>query len=217
MRIGLTGGIGSGKSVVARRLVERGAVLIDSDVLAREVLEPGTPGLAQVVDRFGEGVLDAEGRLDRAALAAIVFPDPGARADLEAITHPLIRARSAEIEAAAPPGAVVVHDIPLLVEKQMGAGFDLVVVVGADEQTRLDRLVRLRGMDPEAALARIRAQADDDARRAAADVWLDNSADLSSLLDQLDRLWDRIQGRHQTGTAEGTEEGLGEGTVRPRG
>jgi dephospho-CoA kinase len=191
LRVGLTGGIGSGKSTVARRLVAHGAVLVDSDVLAREVVAPGTDGLAAVVAAFGEGVLDAAGALDRAALAAVVFDDPAARGRLNAIIHPRVRVRSVELIASAPADAVVVQDIPLLVESGMAAHFPLVVVVHADAEERVRRLVRLRGMPEADARARIASQASDDARRAAADVWLDNSASESDLEAAVDALWER--------------------------
>jgi dephospho-CoA kinase len=191
LRVGLTGGIGSGKSTVARRLVAHGAVLVDSDVLAREVVAPGTDGLAAVVAAFGEGVLDAAGALDRAALAAVVFEDPAARERLNAIIHPRVRERSGELIASAPADAVVVQDVPLLVESGMAAHFPLVVVVHADAEERVRRLVRLRGMPEADACARIASQASDDARRAAADVWLDNSASESDLEAAVDALWER--------------------------
>ncbi|MBA3523618.1 MAG: dephospho-CoA kinase [Geodermatophilaceae bacterium] len=189
MRVGLTGGIGAGKSAVAARLVEHGAVLIDSDVLAREVLAPGTPGLARVLERFGAGVLDAEGALDRPALGQIVFADPQARADLNAIVHPLVRQRSAELAAAAPAGAVVVHDVPLLVETGQTANYDVVVVVVADPELRVARLRETRGMDEQQARARITAQATDAERRAVADVLLDNSGTHEELTAAVDRLY----------------------------
>lgn len=188
MRVGLTGGIGAGKSAVAARLVEHGAVLIDSDVLAREVLAAGTPGLDRVVERFGPGVLDAQGALDRPTLGAIVFTDPQARADLNAIVHPLVRLRSAELAAETPPGALVVHDVPLLVETGQAGSFDLVVVVEADPDVRVARLWADRGMDEEQARARIAAQATDAERRAVADVVLDNSGTREDLLAAVDRL-----------------------------
>ena len=175
LRVGLTGGIGSGKSTVAARLVERGAVLVDSDRIAREVVAPGTPGLAAVVDAFGPAVLAADGSLDRPALAAVVFDDPGARKKLNGIVHPLVRRRSDELIAAAPADSIVVQDIPLLVEGGMAARFPLVVVVHADPAVRVPRLVEQRGMPEADARARIAAQADDAARRAVADVWIDNS------------------------------------------
>jgi dephospho-CoA kinase len=190
LRVGLTGGIGSGKSTVARRLVARGAVLVDSDVLAREVVAPGTDGLAEVAAAFGDGVLDASGALDRSALAAVVFADPGARERLNAIVHPRVRERSARLVAAAPADAVVVQDIPLLVESGMAPFFPLVVVVHADAEERVPRLVR-RGMPEADARARIAAQASDEARRAAADVWLDNSGSERELEAAVDALWER--------------------------
>ncbi|TWF80118.1 dephospho-CoA kinase [Pseudonocardia hierapolitana] len=190
LRVGLTGGIGSGKSTVARRLVARGAVLVDSDVLAREVVAPGTDGLAEVVAVFGEGVLDASGALDRPAMAAVVFGDPAARERLNAIVHPRVRDRSAELIAAAPADAVVVQDIPLLVENGMAPLFPLVVVVHADAEERVRRLVR-RGLPEADARARIAAQSSDEARRAAADVRLDNSGDERDLAIAVDALWER--------------------------
>ncbi|MEO7069319.1 MAG: dephospho-CoA kinase [Nostocoides sp.] len=189
LRVGLTGGIGSGKSTAARRLAELGARVIDSDVLAREVVEPGTEGLAAVVDRFGRNLVGADGSLDRAALGRMVFGDDQARRDLEAILHPRIAARTRELTATAPADAIVVHDVPLLVEKAMGSAYHLVVVVGADEQTRVDRLVTDRGMTPDDAHGRIAAQATDEQRHLAADVWLDNSGTRDSLSAAVDTLW----------------------------
>ena len=191
LRVGLTGGIGSGKSTVAARLVERGAVLVDSDRIAREVVAPGTPGLAAVVDAFGPAVLAADGSLDRPALAAVVFDDPGARKKLNAIVHPLVRRRSDELIAAAPADSIVVQDIPLLVEGGMAARFPLVVVVHADPAVRVPRLVEQRGMPEADARARIAAQADEAARRAVADVWIDNSGPPHGLVAAVDALWDR--------------------------
>jgi len=191
LRVGLTGGIGSGKSTVAARLVERGAVLVDSDRLAREVVAAGTPGLAAVVDAFGRGVLAADGTLDRPALAAVVFDDPAARATLNGIVHPLVRRRSAELIAAVAEDSIVVQDIPLLVEGGMAAQFPLIVVVHADAPVRVRRLVEQRGMPEADARARIAAQADDAARRAVADVWLDNSGEPAALTAAVDALWDR--------------------------
>jgi len=190
LRLGLTGGIGAGKSTVARRLVERGAVLVDADRLAREVVEPGTPGLAEVGAAFGPGVLAADGTLDRPALGRLVFGDEASRRRLNAILHPRIAALTAERTAAGGPDAVVVHDVPLLVENGMGAGYHLVLVVLAPEGERIRRLVADRGMSPEDAAARIAAQADDAARRAAADVLLDNAGAPDRLRDQVDRVWD---------------------------
>jgi dephospho-CoA kinase len=193
LRIGLTGGIGAGKSTVARRLVELGATLVDADAIAREVVRPGSPGLAEVAAAFGTEVLDADGALDRPKLGAIVFGDPAARQRLNGILHPLIGRRTAELVAAAPPDAVVVQDIPLLVEGGMGAVFGLVVVVHATVDERIGRLVGDRGMTAADARARIAAQADEPARRAAADVWLDNTGTPEAVRAEVDRLWrDRL-------------------------
>jgi dephospho-CoA kinase len=190
LTVGLTGGIGSGKSTVARELARLGAVVVDADAIARAVVAPGTPGLAAVVEEFGAEVLRPDGSLDRAALARRVFADDGARRRLEALTHPLVADESRRLAEAADPDAVVVHDVPLIVENDLAERYDLVVVVGADEDVRVDRLVRQRGMSREDALARVRAQADDAARRAVADVWLDNSGSESELLDAARRLWE---------------------------
>ncbi|MBM6399499.1 dephospho-CoA kinase [Phycicoccus sonneratiae] len=189
LRVGLTGGIGSGKSTVARALAALGAVVVDADAVAREVVEPGTPALAEIARRFGPDVLAADGSLDRPALGRLVFGDPAALRDLEAVTHPAIWARTAELVAAVPDDAVLVHDMPLLVEKAMAEEYHLVLVVGATEETRLHRLVADRGMDEADARARIGAQADDDARRAAADVWLDNEGTREALEVAVRRLW----------------------------
>jgi dephospho-CoA kinase len=191
LRVGLTGGIGSGKSTVARRLAALGAVLVDSDVLAREAVAPGTEGLAAIAAAFGSTVLGPGGALDRAALAAVVFGDPQARARLNAIVHPRVRARTEELIAVAAPDAVVVQDVPLLVETRSPAEFALVVVVHADAEVRVRRLVAARGMAEADARARIAAQASDDARRAAADVWLDNDGTPAALAAAVDELWHR--------------------------
>jgi dephospho-CoA kinase len=188
LTIGLTGGIGSGKSTVAALLAERGAQVIDADRIAREVLTPGMPGLAAVVAEFGPGVLTGDGALDRPALAAVVFADPAARARLDALVHPLVRARAAELVAAAPPDAVVVQDVPLLVETGQAGSFDLVLVVATDVETRVARLVR-RGLTAEDARARIAAQATDEQRCAVADVVLHNDGDQADLAAQVDRFW----------------------------
>ncbi len=188
LRIGLTGGIGSGKSTVSALLAARGAVIVDSDRIAREVVERGSPGLAQVVEAFGDGVLAPDGSLDRAALAAVVFSDPEARRRLDGIVHPLVRARAAELAAAAPPDAVVVHDVPLLVETGQASSYDLVLVVEADPATRVSRLVQ-RGLTAGDARARIAAQASDEERRAVADVVLDNSGTQEELAQQVHRFW----------------------------
>ena len=188
LRVGLTGGIGSGKSTVADELTRRGAVIIDADRLAREVVEPGTPGLAQIVARFGDRVL-VGGRLDRAALAKIVFADPQARQELESIIHPAVRRRAAELEAAAPSRSIVVHVIPLLVETGQAANFDVVVVVDVESEAQLDRLLARGGLSAEEARSRIAAQANRAQRLAAADVTLDNNGSLVELQAQVDDLW----------------------------
>ncbi|WP_328295970.1 dephospho-CoA kinase [Kineococcus sp. NBC_00420] len=174
LRVGLTGGIGAGKSTGSRSLAALGAVIVDADLLAREVVAPGTPGLASIVEHFGTGVLGAEGDLDRPSLGRIVFQDAQARTVLNGIVHPLVAARRAELAAAAPTDAIVVEDVPLLVETGAAPGFPLVVVVEADAPERLRRLVEDRGMSPEDARARLAAQASDDERRAVADVLLAN-------------------------------------------
>jgi dephospho-CoA kinase len=188
VRVGLTGGIASGKSLVAQELAARGAVVIDADVLAREVVEPGTEGLAAVTARFGQGVL-ASGRLDRARLGHIVFADPEARRDLEQIVHPAVRARAAELEQAAPPDAVVVHVIPLLVETGQQDRFDVVVVVDVDPETQLARLAARDGFDAAQAQARLAAQASREQRRAVADVVIDNTGSVTDLKAQIVPLW----------------------------
>lgn len=192
IHVGLTGGIGSGKSEVSRRLAAHGAVVVDADRIAREVVEPGTPGLAALVAEFGPGILRPDGALDRERLAPLVFADEAALKRLNAIVHPLVRERSAQIVAALPDDAVVVHDIPLLVENGLAPGFDLVVVVDAPEEVQIERLQRHRGMAGADAKARIAAQATREQRRAVADVVIDNSGPLDELDRQVDALWDRI-------------------------
>ncbi|MGP3633789.1 dephospho-CoA kinase [Streptomyces sp. 24-1644] len=189
LKVGLTGGIGAGKSEVSRLLVGLGAVLIDADKIAREVVEPGTPGLAAVVDAFGPGVLSADGTLDRPALGAIVFADAGRLAALNAIVHPLVGARSAELERTAGPDSVVVHDVPLLTENGLAPLYDLVVVVDATPETQLDRLVRMRGMTESDARARMAAQATREQRRAVADLVIDNDGPLEALEPQVRTVW----------------------------
>jgi dephospho-CoA kinase len=192
LRVGLTGGIGSGKSTVAGRLAEHGAVVIDADRIAREVVEPGTEGLAELRAAFGDEIV-SDGALDRARLARKVFTDEQARATLNGIVHPRIGARTAELMAAAAADAIVVHDVPLLVENGLGPAYHLVLVVDAPEEERVHRVVRDRGMPEEDARARIRAQATEEARRAAADVWLDNGGARDEVLAVLDALWaDRL-------------------------
>ncbi|MEO7259987.1 MAG: dephospho-CoA kinase [Jatrophihabitantaceae bacterium] len=195
LSVGLTGGIGSGKSTVATRLAQLGAVVIDSDQLAREVVAVGSPGLARVVERFGPDVLAPDGSLDRPRLGQLVFSDPAALADLNAIVHPLVRARSEALssQAAAGGAAAVVHDIPLLVENQLAAGYDTVIVVEAPLELRLQRLAG-RGLDAETARARIAAQASDGQRRAVADIVLDNSGSVAELTAQVDAAWASLVG-----------------------
>ncbi|SDZ09594.1 dephospho-CoA kinase [Micromonospora pattaloongensis] len=191
--VGLTGGIGAGKSAVAARLAANGAVIVDSDRIAREVVRPGTDGLREIVATFGAGVLAPDGTLDRPALAAVVFGDDSARRALEAITHPRVRARSAELVAAASPDAIVVNDVPLLVEVGLAPTYHLVVVVEAGRAVRLRRLVEHRGMTEAQAYARIAAQAGDAQRRAVADVLLRNDGSLGQLEAAVDATWrDRL-------------------------
>ncbi|BAL86808.1 putative dephospho-CoA kinase [Actinoplanes missouriensis 431] len=193
LRVGLTGGIGAGKSAVAQRFAERGAVIIDADVLSREVVEAGTEGLAEIVEAFGAGVLTAEGTLDRPALGAKVFGDEAARRTLEKIIHPRVRARTAELTLGAARDAIVVNDVPLLVEAGLAPSYHLVVVVLADRDLRVQRLTQLRGMSAAEAAARIGAQTDDEHRRATADAIVTNDADLATLHARVDELWrDRI-------------------------
>ena len=194
VHVGLTGGIGAGKSTVARLLAERGAVLLDADVAAREVVAAGSAGLAAVAAEFGAGVLAADGTLDRPALARIVFGDEDRRAALNAIVHPRVRAWMEERAGRAAPGSVVVQDIPLLVESGLAARFDLVVVVDAPDPVRIARLVRDRGMAEEEARARIAAQSPREQRLAAADVVIANDGPVEDLARQVDELWDRLSG-----------------------
>lgn len=190
LRVGLSGGIGSGKSTVARALARRGAIVIDADAIAREVVEPGEPGLAAIVERFGPEVLDTEGRLDRPKLAALVFDDAAARADLNAIVHPRVALETARRTADAPSDAVVVIDVPLLVEAAR-SGYDVVVIVEAPEPVRLERLTA-RGMTPDDARRRMAAQASDNDRRKVADVILDNGGSQEDLEHQIDALWAQL-------------------------
>ena len=194
-RIGLTGGIGSGKSTVADLLAGHGAVIVDADVLAREVVEPGTPGLAAVAARFGEGVLRPDGSLDRPALGRIVFADDTARADLNAIIHPCVRALATERRAealASDPDAVVVEVIPLLVESGLADAFDTVVVVDVDEEVQVQRVMRRDGLTREAALARLAAQATRAQRLAVAHEVVDTSGTMAQLAEQVEALWGRL-------------------------
>ncbi|WP_324603310.1 dephospho-CoA kinase [Nesterenkonia massiliensis] len=188
LSVGLTGGIASGKSAVSARMAEHGALIIDADLLARQVLEPGTEGLDEVVAAFGEQVLTTEGGLDRAALGRVVFADDDARARLNAIVHPRVRAAAAALREAAPAGSIVVEDIPLLVETGQQDRFDVVVVVQAPHSERVRRMVHNRGMSQDDAEARIRAQATDAERAAAADVVLINDGSLAQLQQKVDEL-----------------------------
>ena len=198
--VGLTGGIGSGKSTVARMLEERGAVVFDADVLAREVVEPGTPGHAAVIERFGANVLAPGGELDREALASIVFADPAARRDLEAIVHPEVRRRFAEgTEAYRDTGRIVVFSAPLLVETGMHSAFEVLVVVSASNDTQIDRLMRDRGMSEDAVRSRIAAQAAPETRAEVADVLVDNEGTIEELEQQIDRLWSDLSARATAG------------------
>ncbi|WP_406156437.1 dephospho-CoA kinase [Streptomyces canus] len=189
LKVGLTGGIGAGKSEVSRLLVGHGAVLIDADRIAREVVAPGTPGLAAVVAAFGEDVLAEDGGLDRPKLGSIVFADPDRLAVLNSIVHPLVGARSRELESAAADDAVVVHDVPLLAENALAPLYDLVVVVDASPETQLDRLVRLRGMTEQDARARMAAQATREKRLEIADVVIDNDVPLEELRRRVQEVW----------------------------
>lgn len=195
MLVGLTGGIGSGKSEVARRLRDCGAVVVDMDALARSALAPGTPAAGAVVAEFGASLLDRSGAIDRARLAALVFTDPDARRRLEAIVHPEVRRRAAEATAAAPAGSVVVHEVPLLVESRLAANYDAVVVVTASEANRVRRLVAGRGMSEGDARARIAAQASEEARRSAADFLIANDDSVVELDGRVKQLWSALVDR----------------------
>ncbi|WP_431277040.1 dephospho-CoA kinase [Leifsonia poae] len=193
--IGLTGGIASGKSTIARRLADHGAVVVDADQIAREVVEPGQPALAEIAEAFGDEVIQADGRLDRPALGAIIFADENARLRLNGITHPaVLRASTARFEEAeaADPDAIVVYDVPLLVESKNAYPFDLIVVADSSAETRIDRLIELRGMGPAEAERRIRSQASDEERLAVADVVIDTDGSLEYTLEQTDALWRRL-------------------------
>lgn len=202
-RVGLTGGIGSGKSAVSALLAGLGATVVDADAIAREVVSPGSPALAEIVGEFGEGVIGPDGALDRPAMAAVVFADPSARKRLEAIIHPRVRARAAELEAAArqaDTSAVVVHDVPLLVETGQQGKYDVVLVVDVPTEVQVQRLVSTRGMDEAEARSRIAAQADRQDRLAVADVVVDNSGTLDDLARRVEQVWheDLRFGRHNS-------------------
>lgn len=191
LNVGLTGGIAAGKSAVARQLAELGAVLIDADAIARSVVNPGSPGLAEVAEAFGPGMLTEAGELNRPALGALVFADATAREKLNSIVHPRVRAEAARQRAAAPADAVIVQDIPLLVETGQGSDFDLVIVVAAPLDERLRRMVEDRGMDEADARARIDAQATDAQRAAVADIVINNSGTLAQLRQQVTEIWEK--------------------------
>ncbi|MCB5183135.1 dephospho-CoA kinase [Streptomyces antimicrobicus] len=199
LKVGLTGGIGAGKSEVSRLLAGYGAVVVDADRIAREVVEPGTPGLAAVVAAFGPDVLTPEGTLDRPKLGAIVFADPERLSALNAIVHPLVGARSAELEQAAGPDAIVVHDVPLLTENGLAPLYDLVVVVDASPETQLARLTALRGMAEAEARARMAAQATREQRLAVATLVIDNDGPLEALEPQVRKVWDELTARAAAG------------------
>ncbi|MFF5027165.1 dephospho-CoA kinase [Streptomyces collinus] len=197
LKVGLTGGIGAGKSEVSRLLVEHGAVLIDADRIAREVVAPGTPGLTAVVEAFGPDVLTPDGSLDRPGLGSIVFADPGKLATLNAIVHPLVGTRSRALEDAAADDAVVIHDVPLLTENGLAPLYDLVIVVDTSPETQLDRLVRQRGMTEHDARARMAAQATREQRREIADIVIDNDVPLDTLRKRVAEVWDELTRRAQ--------------------
>ena len=194
-RVGLTGGIGAGKSEVSRRLAAQGAILIDADLIAREVVAPGTSGLAEITAAFGPGVLGPDGALDRPALGEIVFADPEKLARLNAIVHPRVGARMRELEDSAGPASIVVHDVPLIAENNLADTYDLVIVVDVPPRIQLDRLVRLRGMTREQAQSRMAAQAARDQRLAVADIVVDNSGSLAELDRQVGDLWAELRRR----------------------
>ena len=195
LRVGLTGGIGSGKSEVSRRLAAQGAVVIDADAIAREVVAPGTDGLAEVVEAFGPEVLGPDGELDRPRLGDIVFADPALRGKLNAIVHPRVGARMAELEQGAGPGAIVVHDVPLIAENGLAGGYDLVVVVDVPPRIQVERRVRYRGMTRGPAQARMAAQASRAQRLAIAGIVIDNSGSLAELDRQVGDLWAELRRR----------------------
>lgn len=199
LRVGLTGGIGAGKSEVSQRLAAQGATVIDADAVARAVVAPGTPGLAEVAAAFGPGVLRPDGSLDRPRLGEIVFADPELRARLNAIVHPLVGARMTELEQAAGTAGIVVHDVPLIAENDLASTYDIVVVVDAPRRVQADRLMKHRGLTREQATARIAAQATRKQRLAIASLVIDNSGSLSELDRQVGELWAELRRMAQPG------------------
>jgi dephospho-CoA kinase len=202
LRVGLTGGIGAGKSEVSRRRAAQGAVIVDADLIAREVVAPGTDGFAAVVDAFGPGVVGPDGALDRSRLGDIVFADKQKLAALNAIVHPRVGGRMRELEDAAGPTSVVVHDVPLIAENRLADAYDLVVVVDVPPRTQLDRLVRHRGMTREQAQARMAAQASSEQRLSIADIVVDNSGSLAELDRQVGELWSELRRRALIASAD---------------
>ncbi|HJR38419.1 MAG TPA: dephospho-CoA kinase [Nocardioidaceae bacterium] len=194
MRVGLTGGVASGKSTVSAILAELGAVVIDADLLAREVVAPGTDGLREIAETFGPEVLTEDGALDRVAMGTLVFADESARRRLEAIIHPRVRERGAELEAEAGEDALVVHDIPLLAETGQAARFDAVIVVDVPVEVQVDRMARLRAMSREDAEGRVRAQASRDERLAIASYVIDNTGTLEDLRDRVTEVFEELSG-----------------------
>lgn len=219
LRVGLTGGIGAGKSEVSRRLAARGALVLDADAIAREVVAPGTSGLAEIVSAFGDGVLLPDGSLDRARLGEIVFADDGARARLNAIVHPRVRDRMAELERAASGAAIVVQDVPLIAENGLASLFDAVVVVDVPQEVQVERLVRERGMTQAQALARIAAQATREQRLAIATFAIDNSGTLADLDRETGRVWDELSrlARAGRGAGGGQQHGGHPGSAQQHG
>lgn len=197
LKVGLTGGIGSGKSAVSAELTTHGAVVIDADAIAREVVEPGTPGLTRVVAEFGEQVLTEDGRLNRPKLGELVFADESQLSRLNAIVHPLVGERSGQLmeQALADNAEIVVYDVPLLVENGLGPLYDVVVVVDAPDELRVERVATNRGMPREQVWARVRSQADRETRLAAADLVVDNSGSLQDLRDRVSDLWTELRSR----------------------
>lgn len=195
LRVGLTGGIGAGKSEVSRRLAAQGAVIIDADAAARDVVAPGTEGLAEIIDAFGPEILLPDGTLDRPRLGDLVFADPSKRATLNAIIHPKVGTRMSELEQAAGPNAIVVHDVPLIAENGLAGAYDLVIVVDVPPRIQIDRLVKLRGMTRDQAKARIAAQATREQRLSIADIVVDNSGSLTELDRQVGDLWANLRRR----------------------